>query len=94
MRFSWNQKGFEELRSTGPVVGLVQSAADSVASRAGKGYVASTMAGSPGPTPKWNRRKGAGYAARYRGIVYPDSWRAKWDNARNNTLVKLTGGGW
>lgn len=94
MRFSWNKGGFEEVRQSAPVARMVASTAVRVAAQAGRGYVASDRPGRPGPAPKWNKVKRGGYAARYRAIVYPGSWRAIHDNARNNTLVKLTGGGW
>lgn len=94
MRFSWSKDGFDEVRQSAPVARMVASAASRVASQAGRGYVSSAQPGKPRPAPKWNKIRGRGYAARYRAIVYPESWRAIRDNAKNNTLVKLTGGGW
>lgn len=94
IRFKVNKDGLDKVRQSAPVARMVASAAERVASRAGRGYVASHRPGKPGPAPSWNKVKRGGFAARYRAIVYPDSWRAIHDNARNNTLVKLTGGGW
>ena len=79
--FTPYRNGFAELRLSSGARSLVGSAAQALASRAGRGYVASAP------------RAGAGRAPRARSIVYADTWHAKWDNARNNTLVKLTGGG-
>lgn len=89
----WNMDAFEELRRSPKVQTEVERVARIVAQRAGRGYEWSARQGRKGPPPAWNRRKGPGFQGRYRAIVYPDTFRAMRDNAKNNTLVKLVGGG-
>lgn len=90
---SWNVKGFEEIRRSPKVQAEVERVASNVARQAGPGYVSSARQGRKGPAPAWNKRRGPGFQGRYRAIVYPDTFRAMRDNAKNNTLVKLVGGG-
>ena len=89
---SWNMKGFEEIRRAPKVLNLVDQVSVNFAARAGRGYKASSQQGAKGPSPSWNKKKGKGYQGRARAIVYPDTFRAMRDNAKNNTLVKLMGG--
>ena len=89
---SWNMKGFEEIRRTPKVLAEVERVALHIAAKAGKGYKFSAQQGVKGPSPSWNKRQGPGYQGRARAIVYPDTFRAMRDNAKNNTLVKIMGG--
>src|SRR5699024_11418313 len=70
----------------------VRRVAVNVAAQAGSGYASSARHGKKGPSPSWNVRKGPGYQGRARAIVYPETFRAMRDNAKNNTLVKIMGG--
>lgn len=89
----WNLDGFEEVRRSGKTAAMVDTVAAQTAAAAGPGYDWSGRQGRKGPAPEWNRKRGPGYQGRYRAIVFPKSWRARRDNARNNTLVKLIGRG-
>ena len=89
---SWNMAGFEEIRRAPKVLAEVERVATNIAAQAGRGYKASAQQGVKGPSPSWNKKKGKGYQGRARAIVYPDTFRAMRDNAKNNTLVKLMGG--
>ena len=89
---SWNMKGFEEIRRAPKVLNLVDQTSVNFAARAGRGYKASARQGAKGPSPSWNKKRGKGYQGRARSIVYPETFRAMRDNAKNNTLVKLMGG--
>lgn len=77
VRYKHRRESHGELLNSSAVGALVSRKAGEVAARAGRGYTASTRMGK----------------TRYRAIVYPDTWRAKIDNARHNTLVKALGGG-
>lgn len=72
MKLKWNRQSFENVRRAPAVISEVDRQATRVAAACGGGYVTS---GQQGKT-------------RYRSIVYPDTWRAKQDNWRNNTMVK------
>ena len=89
---SWNMKGFEEIRRAPKVMAEVERVALNIAAKAGKGYKSSVQQGVKGPSPSWNKKKGKGYQGRARAIVYPETFRAMRDNAKNNTLVKIMGG--
>ena len=89
---SWNPAGFEEIRQSDKVLAEVRRVAVNVAAQAGSGYASSARHGKKGPSPSWNVRKGPGYQGRARAIVYPETFRAMRDNAKNNTLVKIMGG--
>lgn len=89
----WNMDGFEAIRRAPKVLAEVERVAQGIARQAGPGYVASAQQGEKGPAPAWNRKRGPGFQGRARAIVYPDTFRAMRDNGRNNTLVKLMGGG-
>lgn len=75
MRVQWNRPAFEEVRRSGPVMAEISALTYGLARSAGDGYVGSTMQGR----------------SRFRGIVYPDTWSARKDNARSNTLVRVLG---
>lgn len=80
VRLKWNPNGLYELRSAPGVVAKVNSTAAGVAARAGDGYSWSSQQGARRPQGRW------------RAIVFPDTWKARADNARNNTLVRVLGG--
>lgn len=75
MKVQWNRAAFEEVRRSGPVMAEVSALTYGLARAAGEGYKGSTMQG----------------LSRFRGIVFPDTWSARKDNARNNTLVRVLG---
>lgn len=77
MKINWKMKGFEDVRRMRGVANLVEEVGHSIAVRAGPGYEASFRQGK----------------TRYRGIIFPRTYRAMRDNARNNSLVKALGGG-
>lgn len=89
---SWNPAGFEEIRQSDKVMAEVRRVAVNVSAKAGNGYKSAATHGRKGPSPSWNKRQGPGYQGRARAIVYPDTFRAMRDNAKNNTLVKIMGG--
>lgn len=92
VKFVPRQQGFEEIRRGPKTVAMVSRIAESVVMQAGRGYVSSGMQGRKGASPAWNKRRGPGFQGRYREIVYPETFRAMRDNAKNNTLIKLIGG--
>lgn len=69
------------LRSSAPVQGMVHAAAARVAASAGEGFEWSSQQGRRAPQGRW------------RAIVYPTTWKARRDNAANNTLVRALHGG-
>ena len=75
-----NIEGYTQVRLSPAAFHLVETTAKRLATRAGRGYVA---------TPA---QAGVGRSPRARSIVYPREFPARWDNQRNNTLVKLIGG--
>lgn len=75
MKVVFNRAAFEEVRRSGPVMAEISGLTYGLARKAGDGYRGSTMQGK----------------SRFRGIVFPDSWSARKDNARNNTLVRVLG---
>lgn len=75
MKVDWNRAAFEEVRRSGPVMAAISGLTYGLARSAGDGYEGSTQQGK----------------SRFRGIVYPDTWSARKDNARNNTLVRVLG---
>ena len=75
MKIQWNRSAFEEVRRSGPVMAEISALTYGLAREAGEGYEGSTMQGR----------------SRFRGIVFPDTWSARKDNARNNTLVRVLG---
>lgn len=96
-RIKFNPAGFEEIRRSPKVAAEVNRVAQSVATAAGRGYAWSGQQGKKGVRPPWTPPgpyAPAPNSGRYRAIVYPDSWRAFRDNAKNNTLAKLAGGFW
>lgn len=76
-RIEWNIKGFEDLRRRAETTALVDRYAQQVARKAGHGYGFDGQQG----------------ASRYHAIVYPQSKRAKFTEARTNKLLKALEGG-
>lgn len=64
---------FEKVRRAADIQTIVDQVTADVAAACGKGYVASTRQGR----------------SRYRGIVYPDTHRARRDARRNNTMLNV-----
>lgn len=81
VRLKWNPDALYQLRSEPGVRDKLDSLAASVAARAGPGYSWSSQQGARRPQGRW------------RAIVFPDSWLARRDNATNNTLLRVLGGG-
>lgn len=77
MRIQWNLDGFRELRRDPALVAQIDELADDVAGRAGRGF-------------DWKSRTDT---ERHRAIVFTDTPRSKVVNARDNTLLKVIGGG-
>lgn len=77
IRIKWNIKGFKEIRTTPELQALVKKKVNEIAEKANSnlsepGYEASTYANSN----------------RARGSVAAVSYKAREDNARNNTLLR------
>ncbi|MBM4496342.1 hypothetical protein MWT96_20265 [Prescottella equi] len=81
MKLKFNPEALYEVRRSASVVSRVHQAAAQVATRAGNGYSWSSRQGMKRPQGRW------------RAIVYPDTWSARQDNAKNNTLVRVMGRG-
>lgn len=76
MKIKWNPNALYEVRRSGPVQAAIHTQAAQIASRAGDGYSWDSQQGRRAPQGRW------------RAIVFPETWRARRDNARNNTLVR------
>lgn len=74
-RLKFNPAGFNDILRRPATEAWVTATAEDIARRAGDGYVASTRQGR----------------SRVRSIVFADTWKARRDNARNNTLVRVMG---
>ncbi|MFF1531490.1 hypothetical protein [Cellulomonas sp. NPDC058312] len=55
--------------------------AERIATASGSGYAWGSQQGRKAPQGRW------------RAIVYPETWAARWDLGRNNTLLRNLGGG-
>lgn len=77
IRFVPKHDALYALRSSAPVAGMVDAKAAELAAAAGPGYDWSSQQGERRPQGRW------------RAIVFPATWRARLDNARNNTLARL-----
>ena len=77
-KFTWNPAGFEEIRRSPEAVRLLESKVDAAASAAGDGYVGSVVQGV-----------GRGTLGRAIGTVFTATFKARKDNARRNTLVRV-----
>lgn len=77
----WNLRAFEEIRHDPALVEMVDDVCKQIAGNAGRGF-------------EWKAesRPGKKWGPRYRGIVYTDTARACYVNARDNTLLKALGG--
>lgn len=79
--FKPNIAGFRAVRSLPAVSAKIDGELQRIAASAGDGY-------------EWESHEGeARPQGRRRGTVYPNTWKARRDNARNNTLARLIGGG-
>lgn len=83
MKFEFTPRidGFYEVRSLPSVRAVIDQQLQRVAGSAGEGYEWESHQGARSPQGRW------------RGTVYPNTWKARQDNARNNTLVRTLGGG-
>ena len=77
VKFEMNKKGIGELLKSKEMTGVLQGVAYQVQGRAGDGYEVDTFVGFD----------------RAHAVVYADTYKAKKDNAENNTLLKALGGG-
>lgn len=75
VRIKWRLAGFRELRLEPGVQNYVDQLAAEIAARAGAGYEASSWQGKN----------------RARASVYTDTFAARYDNARNQTLLRALG---
>lgn len=80
-RFVPKPNAFYELRRSPGVRSMVDSTAASLAARAGDGFQWSSQQGERRPQGRW------------RAIVYPATFSARAKNRRDNTLVRVLGGG-
>lgn len=71
----WNTDALYNIRSN-DARGVVEQAAARIASRCGPGYDWSSRQGRRAPQGRW------------RAIVFPSTWEARRDNAKNNTLIR------
>lgn len=79
MRFRWNRNALYEIRTMAEP--LVSEQLRRLADAAGPGYEWESHQGRKAPQGRW------------RGTVYPTTWAARRDNQRNNTLLRVLGGG-
>ncbi|OFQ34007.1 hypothetical protein HMPREF2943_03065 [Corynebacterium sp. HMSC072D12] len=68
----WNVDGFREIRYSPGVKSLVHEHAQAITDKLPDGY-------------GWSAREGK---TRYRGLVFPHTYKARIDNARHNSLLK------
>lgn len=71
-----NSAGIQELLKSAEIESVCKEYADKVANRAGDGYEVNTQVGK----------------TRVNAMVYADSFAARKDNLKNNTLLKALGG--
>lgn len=76
-KFKWNTAGFEAIRRSPEAVRLLESKVQAAAEAAGPGNVGSVVQGV-----------GRGTRGRAIGTVYTDTFKARRDNARRNTLMR------
>lgn len=81
MKVVFKPESLYEVRRSSGVVARVHQAAETIATASGSGYSWSSRQGLKRPQGRW------------RAIVYPNTWAARHDNARNNTLVRAMGRG-
>lgn len=75
MKLKFNSGAFETILRRPKTEAWVATTANEIARRAGDGYVASVAQGR----------------SRVRAIVFADTWKARRDNATNNTLARVMG---
>lgn len=81
MRIDWLMSGFEQVRNDPVLRTQIDGYCERFAERAGRGF-------------DWKAEfRTAPRGGRYQGIVFTDTPRAMVVNARDNTLLKLLGGG-
>lgn len=73
MQIKWDIRGFEEIRRSDEVMGLVSDLSDDILSRLPRGYTSSGRQGK----------------SRYREIIFADSSYAFRDQLRHNSLQKV-----
>lgn len=71
-----NSAGIQELLKSSEIEAVCKEYADKVANRAGTGYEVNTQVGK----------------TRVNAMVFADSFAARKDNLKNNTLLKALGG--
>ena len=81
VRIEWKPDALYDVRRMPGVVKEVEGHAERIATASGAGYAWGSQQGRRAPQGRW------------RAIVYPDTWRARWDLGRNNTLLRNLGGG-
>lgn len=77
VKFKMDKKGIGELLKSKDMTNVLRVYANQVQGRAGDGYDVDTYVGFD----------------RAHAVVYADTYKAKQDNAENNTLLKALGGG-
>lgn len=81
MRFRPNPNALYEVRRLPATQSWVRATCESIAAACGDGYSWSDQQGRRAPQGRW------------RGVVTAHSYKARIDNARNNTLVRALAGG-
>lgn len=76
MRIKWNNQGFYDIRHAPGVQRDLNNRAARIAAAAGDGYRTSSMQGARKPQGRW------------RATVITATYKAKRDNAKNNTLLR------
>ncbi|MGF2169130.1 hypothetical protein ACQUEQ_12010 [Enterococcus casseliflavus] len=72
MKFNLNRSGVASLMKSAEMQGVLEEKATAVRNRAGEGYKQDTFVGK----------------TRANAMVYADTYQAKKDNMKNNTLLK------
>lgn len=72
MKVTWNRRAWREIRTSPEVQEFIEQKTHEIANRCGDGYEPSVERGK----------------ARLHGSVITDTYEAKADNARNNTLLR------
>lgn len=80
-RIKWNPNGLYNLRRAPGVIIDLERRSRKVADACGAGYETSSRQGAKRPQGRW------------RTTVVTTTWKAKRDNAKNNTLIRNLGSG-